>query len=73
MRTGCLILEAVKPRDWTQCPHLPDYTVTANPDRSVLITIITSHFKFHPMNISILYLKVEFSARSQVSFKCQSH
>ena len=34
----------LRPRDLTYCSHKPQCTVMANPDRSVLITIITWHF-----------------------------
>ena len=40
---------------------------------SVLITIITWPFKFHPMNVSILHLKGKYNARSQSCFTCYSH
>ena len=44
---------------WVHCDN--------KPDRSVLITIITWHFQFHPLNISILHLKYEYRARSESS------
>ena len=44
-----------------------------NPDRSVLITIITWHFKFRPVNVSNLHLKYEYRARSESRFACYSH
>ena len=47
--------------------------VTTNPDRSILITIITWHFQFRPMNISILHLKYEHRAWSESRFACYSH
>ena len=43
--------EAVKPRDLKHCLHKPNCIVTTNPDRSVLITIITWHFQFHLVNV----------------------
>ena len=45
------------PRDLTYCSHKPECTGTTNPDRSVLITIITWHFQFHPLNVSNLHVK----------------
>ena len=43
------------PRDLTYCSHKPQ-----NPDRSVLITNITWHFPFCPVNVSILHLKYDY-------------
>ena len=37
-------LEGISPRDLTYCSHKPECIGTTNPDRSVLITIITWHF-----------------------------
>ena len=45
------------PRDLTYCSHKPECIGTTNPDRSVLITIITWPFQFHPMNVSNLHVK----------------
>ena len=42
---------------WTYCSHKPECIGTTNPDRSVLITIITWHFQFHPVNVSNLRVK----------------
>ena len=47
--------------------------VTTNPDRSVLITIITWHFQFRPVNVSILHLKDDYRARSESRFACYAH
>ena len=66
-------LEGVNPRDLTYCSHKPECIVTTNPDRSVLITIITWHFQFCPVNVSILYLKYEYRAQSESRFACYSH
>ena len=49
--------ECVSPRDLTYCSHKPECIGTTNPDRSVLITIITWHFQFHPVNVSNLHVK----------------
>ena len=57
----------------TYCSHKPECIVTTNPDRSVLITIITWHFQFHPVNVSILCLKFAFCARCESYFACYSH
>ena len=65
--------EGVSPRDLTYCSHKPECIVTTNPDRSVLITIITWHFQFLPVNVSILHLKYEYHARSESRFACYSH
>ena len=45
------------PRDLTYCSHKPECIGTTNPDRSVLITIITWRFQFHPVNVSNLHVK----------------
>ena len=47
--------------------------VTTNPDRLVLITIITWHFQFLPVNVSILHLKYDYRARSESRFACYTH
>ena len=47
--------------------------LTTNPDRSVIIKIITWHFQFHPVNVSIPHLKYECGARSDSHFACFSH
>ena len=65
--------EGVSPRDLTYCSHKPECIVTTNPDRSVLITIITWHFQFRPVNVSILHLKYDYRARSESRFACYSH
>ena len=65
--------EGVSPRDLTYCSHKPECIVTTNPDRSVLITIITWHFRFRPVNVSILHLKYDYRARSESRFACYSH
>ena len=39
------------------CSQKPECIGTTNPDRSVLITIITWHFQFHPVNVSNLRVK----------------
>ena len=49
--------EAYWLRDLPYCSHKPVCIGTTNPDRLVLITIITWHFQFHPMNVSNLHLK----------------
>ena len=51
----------------------PECIVTTNPDRSVLITIITWHFQFHLVNVSILCLKYEYGAWGESRFACYSH
>ena len=35
-----------------QVGHKPECIGISNPDRLVLITIITLHFQFHPVNVS---------------------
>ena len=65
--------EGVSPRDLTYCSHKPECIVTTNPDRSVLITIITWHFQFRPVNVSILHLKYDYRAQSESPFACYSH
>ena len=66
-------IEGVSPRDLTYCSHKPECIVTTNPDRSVLITIITWHFQFRRVNVSILHLKYDYRARSESRFACYSH
>ena len=65
--------KAVRPSDLTYCSHKPACIVTTNPDRSVLITIITWHFQFHVVNVSILHLKYKYGAQSESHFACYSH
>ena len=65
--------EGVSPRDLTYCSHKPECIVTTKPDRSVLITIITWHFQFRPVNVSILHLKDDYRVRSESRFACYSH
>ena len=65
--------EAVRPWDLTYCSHKPECIVVVKPDRSVLITIKTWHFQFHPANISILHLKYEYGARSKSRFGFYSY
>ena len=43
------------------------------PPEPVLITNITWHFQFRPMNVSILHLNYEYRARSESRFTCYSH
>ena len=71
--TGSQIPRALARKDLTYCSHKPECIVTTNPDRSVLITIITWHFEFRPMNVSILHLKYNYCARSESRFACYSH
>ena len=49
--------KGVSRRDLRYCSYKPECIGTTNPDRPVLITIITWHFQFHPMNISNLNVK----------------
>ena len=65
--------EAVRPRYKTYCSHKAACIVTTNPNRSVLITIITWHFQFHLVNFSILHLKYKYGARRESRFACYSH
>ena len=65
--------EADMPSDLTYCSHKPEYIVTTTPNRSVWITIITWHFQFHIVNVSILHSKYETGARSENRFSCYSH
>ena len=64
--------EADRPRDLTYCYHKPECIVT-NPDRLVLITIITWTFQFYIVNVSIFYSKYEYGARSESRFAWYSH
>ena len=57
----------------TYCSHKPEYTVTTNHDRSVLITIISWHFQFHRVNVSVIHSKYGYGARSESRFACYSH
>ena len=65
--------EGVSPRDLTYWSHKPECIMTTKPDRSVLITIITWHFQFRPVNGSILHLKYDYRARSESRSACYSH
>ena len=44
--------------------------LTIPPNKSVLITIITWHFQFHLINVSILHLNYEYDALSENRFAC---
>ena len=50
----------------------PECIVTTNPDRSVLITIITWDLEFHLMNAHIPHLKGDHRGRSESHFACFS-
>ena len=65
--------EGISLRDLTYCSHKPECIVTTNSDRLVLITIITWHFQFRPVNVSILHLKYDYRAWSESRFVCYSH
>ena len=67
------LARGVSPRDLTHCSHKPECIVTTDHDRSVLITIITWHFQFFPVNVSILHLKYDYRARSESRFAGYSH
>ena len=71
--TGSQIPRALALGIWRNCSHKPECIVTTNPDRSVLIPIITWHFQFRPVNVSILHLKYDCRARSESRFACYSH
>ena len=45
---------------WLPASHKPECIGTTNPDRSVLIPIITWHFQFHSVNVSNLHVKGTF-------------
>ena len=64
---------AHRPRDLTYCSHKAERIVTTNTDRSVLITINTSYFQFHLLNISFLHFKYQYSARSESRVASYSH
>ena len=57
MHEGVCETGSQSPRDLTYCLHKPKCIGTTNPDRMVLITIITWHFQFHPMNVNNLHVK----------------
>ena len=65
--------EVFKPRDLTHCSHKLKSTVTTDPIRLILIMIITRHFQFHLVNVSILQSKYEYDAQSESRFACYSH
>ena len=58
---------------WRTVRTSPSVLWQQNPNRSVLITIITWHFQFRPVNVSILHLKYDYRARSESRFACYSH
>ena len=64
--TGSQIPRALARGIWRSVRTSPIY-------RSVLIPIITWHFQFHPVNVSILHLKYDCRARSESRFACYSH
>ena len=51
----------------------PECIVTTNPDRSVLVTIITWHSQLHLVNVSILLVRYEYGVRSESRNACYSH
>ena len=51
----------------------PECIVTTNPDRSVLVTIITWHSQLHLVNVSILLVRYEYGVRSESRYACYSH
>ena len=63
----------VSPRDLTYCSHKSVCIVTTNPGGSVLIAFISCYFQFRPVNVSILYLRCQYHARSESRFACLSH
>ena len=65
--------KAIRGRDFTCSLHKPDCIVTTNPDKLVLIPIITWHFSFQPLNVSILNLKGKYGTRSESRYTCSSH
>ena len=60
--------EGFSPMDLTYCFQKPECIVTTNPDRSVLITIITWHFLFHPVNVSNLLVKGAYMCSTREPF-----
>ena len=58
--------------DWTYCSHELECILTTNPDRPVLITIITWLRWFHPVNARMLHLNYEYGARGVSRFACNS-
>ena len=46
---------------------------TTKHDSSVLSTIITWHFSFHPVNVNILHVKGEYGAQSESRFTASPH
>ena len=62
----------VSPRDLTYCSHKSVCIVTTNPGGSVLIAFISCYFQFRPVNVSILYLRCQYHARSESRFACFS-
>ena len=72
-KTGSQIPRALARWILTYCSYKPECIVTTNPDRSVLIAIITWHFQFCPVNVSILHFTYEYRARIEGLFACYSH
>ena len=58
--------DGVSPRDLTYCSHKPECIGTTNPDRSVLITIITWHFQFHPWMLVISTQKAHMCSKREL-------
>ena len=71
--TGSQIQSALARGIWRTVRTSPSALWPTNPDRSVLITIITWHFQFRPVNVSVLYLIYDYRARGESRFACYSH
>ena len=54
-----------KAKIWTYCLHKPKCMVTTQHNRLVSMTIITCHFCFHPIGVTILHLKGKYGFRSK--------
>ena len=55
---------ACEQKDWRYFLHKAKCIVTMNPNRIVLIMIITWHFQFHFVNVSIVNLQYEYGAQN---------
>ena len=71
--TGSQIPRALARGIWRTVRTSPSALWQQTPPEPVLITIITWHFQFRPVNVSILHLKYDYRARSKTRFTLYSH
>ena len=71
--TGSQIPRALARGNWRTVCTSPSALWQQTLPEPVLITTITWHFQFRPVNVSILHLKYDYHALSESRFSCYSH